>query len=237
MIHHRTRAVALAAISLLSVSAQANQAVEKPAGAANVVHAVLNGLAIDIDVRSGNILKLCLSRSGNHPGNGASGKGGTAGCGLSVGRLRAVPARFKLYPNRTKVEQTKDAVTITWEKLGGSRPFAFPGKVSAVVKVAADADGRSVTLKCTIRNQSQRAVPQVLFPDLHGFLPLPGKSETKIHSGGFVSATVPRHPTAGRRRILRRPRRERRFGSFLQKHLRRPHVDGRGLISATCKAD
>ena len=64
------------------------------------------------------------------------------------------------------------------------------------MKISADPDGRSVTLKCTIHNQSQRGVPQVLFPDLHGFVPLPGKSETKIRSGGIVVGPVPRHQAA-----------------------------------------
>ncbi len=79
-------------------------------------------------------------------------------------------------------------MTITWQPLGGSRPFVLAGTVSAVVKLRADPDGRSIGLRCTIDNKSPRAIPQVVFPDLHGLLPLPGPSDTQIRSGGMVYA-------------------------------------------------
>jgi hypothetical protein len=149
-----------------------------------VVHATLNGLQIDIGSAGGNILKL------SYPGAGtlletASEKGRL----LDLAYPLADFEPFRLgsrYSTGAEVEQTKDAVTIAWDKLGGSRSFEFPGKVSAAVKLSADPDGKSVRIKGTIRNESKRTIPQVLFPDLYGFMPLAGESATRFRSGGFV---------------------------------------------------
>jgi hypothetical protein len=180
-------AVSLAAfLSIFAIPARGDQSTAASPPSPEVVHAVLNQLTIDIDAKSGCILKL------SYPGAGTILETTPEKAGLlDMAYPLADFEPFRLgshYSTAAKVEQTKDAVTITWDKLGGSRSFPFPGKVAAVVKLSADPDGRSVTLKCTIRNQSQRAVPQVLFPDLHGFVPLPGKSETKIRSGGLNMA-------------------------------------------------
>jgi hypothetical protein len=187
MIHYRNCALIVAAsLCFLHIPAHAKEAAEQQAEAPRVVHAVLNGLAIDIDATSGSILKLA------YPGAGTILEATREKAGLlDIAYPLADFEPFRLgstHSSGAKVKQTDGAVTIAWEKLGGSRPFEFPGKVSAFVKFSADPDGRSVTLKCTIKNQSQRAVPQVLFPDLHGFVPLQGKSETKLRSGGMVTA-------------------------------------------------
>jgi hypothetical protein len=165
-------------------------AADQPSGESNrtayVVQAVLNGLEIDIDPAGGNILKL------SYPGPGTllettPEKGRLLDLAYPLSDFEPFRLGSK-YSTGAKVSKSDDAVTIAWERLGGSRPFEFPGKVSAVVKLSADPDGRSVVMKCTIHNESQRAVPQVLFPDLYGFLPLPGESETRLRSGGFVSS-------------------------------------------------
>jgi hypothetical protein len=184
MVHHKKSAVALVVCSLfLSLPAWACQPAEKVA-AAPVVHAVLNGLAIDIDSSSGNILKLA------YPGAGTilEAKPEKAGL-LDMAYPLTDFEPFRLsstYSTGTRIEQTSDAVTISWDKLGGSRSFEFLGKVSATAKLSADPDGQSVTLTCTIDNRSQRILPQVLFPNLHRFVPLSGDSETRIRSGGIV---------------------------------------------------
>ncbi len=174
----------LTGLLLSSVAASADQPIKESKPAAPIVKAVLNGLEIDIDSDSGNILKL------SYPGPGT-----LLETTVEKGKLLdlAYPLSdfepFRLgsrYSTGAKVERSENAVTISWDKLGGSRPFDFPGKVAAVVKLLADADGRSVVMRCTIKNQSQKAVPQVLFPDLDGFLPLAGQSETRFRSGGFV---------------------------------------------------
>jgi hypothetical protein len=173
-------------LALGGISVRAAEPAEGPAAVPGVVHAVINGLAIDIDAKSGGILRLSL------PGVGTilqspPDKAGLldAACPLADFEPFRLGSRFS---TAAKVERSPDAVTITWERLGGSRPFELSGGVSAVVKISADPDGRSATLKCRIENKSPRAVPQVVFPDFHGLLPLPGRSETRIRSGGVVYA-------------------------------------------------
>jgi hypothetical protein len=185
MLNHRIRRVVvavwpwLAIVSVLTAQPE-NQAI----AASKIIHTVLNGLAIDVDSQSGNILKLA------YPGPGT-----ILETTAEKGRLLdlAYPLSdfepFRLgsrYSTAAKVEATDKSVTIVWDSLGGSRPFPFTGKVAAVVRLLADPDGRSVTMNCTIRNQSQRVIPQVLFPDLNGFVPIAGPSETRFRSGGVV---------------------------------------------------
>lgn len=151
---------------------------------ATAVKAVLNGLQIGIDASSGNITKLA------YPGAGTL-------LDTTSQKARMLDVAFPLadfepfrlssrYSTGAKIEQSDGAVTISWDRLGGSRPFEFPGKVSAVVKILADADGKSVVMKCTLRNETQQALQQVLFPDLAGFNQIAGPSETRFRSGGFV---------------------------------------------------
>jgi hypothetical protein len=158
----------------------------EPGESPRIVHAVLNRLQIDIDSRSGSILKL------SYPGAGTILETTPEKAGiLDLACPLADFEPFRLgskYSTGAKVEKTERAVTITWDALGGSRPFPFAGKVAAVVRLLADTDGRSVVINCTIKNQSQRAIPQVLFPDLNGFVPIAGGSETRFRSGGFVKS-------------------------------------------------
>ena len=159
----------------------------------HVVHAVLNGLEIDIASDSGNILKL------SYPGPGVllettPEKGRILDLAYPLSDFEPFRLGSK-YSTGAKVEKADGTVTISWDSLGGSRPFGFPGKVAAVVKLLADPDGRSVVMKCTIHNRSQKAIPQVLFPDLYGFLPVAGKSETTLRSGGFVRSPFRRRQT------------------------------------------
>lgn len=159
-----------------------NETESKPA--TPVVKTELNGLQIEIDAANGNILKLA------YPGPGTllettSEKGRMLDLAFPLSDFEPFRLSSK-YSTGAKVETSENKVTITWDRLGGSRPFDFPGKVSAMVKLIADPDGKSVVMKCTIHNQTQQALPQVLFPDLFGFLPVAGPSETKLRSGGFA---------------------------------------------------
>ena len=174
----------MAWLSLLSTATAADQPAGESNDASRVVHAVLNGLEIDIDSGSGNILKLSYPGAGR-PSRNDSREGENPGSCLSAERFRAFPLGLKVLDQRESGKDRRrgdDHLGIAWREPA----FEFPGKVSAVVKLLADPDGRSVVMKCTIQNQSQRAIPQVLFPDLYGFLPIAGKSETRLRSGGFV---------------------------------------------------
>lgn len=67
-----------------------------------------------------------------------------------------------------------------------SRPFEPKGRVAATVRMRAEPDGASVLLSCTIENQSDLAIPQVLFPDIDGLIPFAGEAGTEFRTAGFV---------------------------------------------------
>ena len=145
----------------------------------------LNGLRFTLDAKTGGILELA------YPGTGVM---------LDASRERAgvldlaYPAAgfdpLRLAPRHSEegveIEKTDDSVVIHWEKLGLSRPFDLPGKVSATVLLRAAEDSRSVIMTCEIDNQSEHAVRQVLFPDLVGLLPFAGEDKTEFRAIGFV---------------------------------------------------
>ena len=105
-------------------------------------------------------------------------------------------SRFSKNVQITKGDGT---ITIHWAELGASRSFAkFQGKVAATVILKEDPDGKSVSMSCTIENQSDRRVPQVIFPDFAGFVPFNGTTGTEFRTGGiaikpFVDMVVKEH--------------------------------------------
>ncbi|MBI2498072.1 MAG: hypothetical protein HYV75_09270 [Opitutae bacterium] len=152
---------------------------------AGVFEATLNGLRISIDGQTGSIVGL------DYPGPGRMLAAPPASAGLldvaypipEFEPLR-LASRFSAAP---QIEKTGETVVITWRELGASRPYFHPdGAVGATVWLQAMPDGRSVALKCRIVNGSKRPVPQVLFPDLHGFLPFAGKEDTVLRTAGFA---------------------------------------------------
>ena len=84
-------------------------------------------------------------------------------------------------------------VVIRWDALGPTRDFRLPGKVSAVVRLRADRDGRSVVASCEVTNGMDRPIPQVIFPDLAGPAARGGPAG---HRGANALGTrVPRSPS------------------------------------------
>ena len=78
---------------------------------------------------------------------------------------------------------------IRLDRLGPSRgKFKVDGDVAATVTLRADADGRSVVLSCALENRSKRPVPQVVFPELRGLLPVAGADNTVLKTCGFSSS-------------------------------------------------
>lgn len=178
----------LVSVTMLSLSAgafnvQAQSAKEKSSGES--VEFVLNGLKITIDKKSGSILGL------EYPGPGKILEASPEYSGL-VDVAYPLPEFEPLrlaseYSKNARIEKKGNSVTISWENLGPSREkFQLSGKVSATVWIKALPDGRSISLKCRIENQSDRAVGQVLFPDLHGLLPVNGREGTYLRTAGFI---------------------------------------------------
>lgn len=151
----------------------------------DVVEAMLNGLTISIDKHSGSIIGL------EYPGPGnilkASGEqSGLVDVAYPIPEFEALRLASE-YSKQAKIEKTDNSVTISWESLGASRSYFQPsGKVSATVWIKALPDGRSISMKCRIENKADGTIGQVLFPDLHGLLPVDGREGTFLRTAGFV---------------------------------------------------
>jgi hypothetical protein len=155
------------------------------AAAAGTIEATLNGLKITLDEQSGSIVGL------EYPGPGKmlTAKPETAGLiDLAYPIPEFEPLRLaSRFSTGARIEKTADAVVISWDNVGASRPyFKADGTVSAKVWLQALPDGRSITMKCQVVNDSKRNVGQVLFPDFHGLLPFAGREETCLRTPGFV---------------------------------------------------
>ena len=137
------------------------------------------------------------------------------------------------YSTAAKVEQTPGAVAITWEKPRRKQGLPVSRQNLGRREAIGRSRGRSVTLQCTIRNQSSGPW-QVLFPDLHGFLPALGQVGDENPQRRPRHGPLPRHQAAGRRRFYPDPG-QRRLRSLLPKHLRGRKLIA-GSISATCTA-
>ncbi len=96
------------------------------------------------------------------------------------------------FSEKPEINRTENGLTITWQKLGGSRKkFEQPGNVSCTVTITADNDGQSVILKAKITNQSDIPVRQVLFPDFAGLLPFAGEDDTELRTIWHVHKPFP----------------------------------------------
>jgi hypothetical protein len=149
------------------------------------VEALLNGLKITIDKESGSIIGL------DYPGPGKimedkTGMGGIVDVAYPIPEFEPLRLASR-FSKGAGIEKSEDAVVISWDNLGASRSyFKSKGNISAKVWLKAMPDGRSVSMKCQIDNQSELPVGQVLFPDFHGLLPLAGKEDTYLRTGGFT---------------------------------------------------
>ena len=106
----------------------------------------------------------------SHPGAGtildttpaAAGLVDLSQPGERPGSITTVSARRS---KAVKITKTADAITIHWDQFGGQ---STGGAVAATVTLKAAADGRSVSMSCSIDNRSPKPVAQILFPDLVG---------------------------------------------------------------------
>jgi hypothetical protein len=147
----------------------------------------LNGLAITLDGRTGAILRM------EYPGPGTLLEADAAEAGLvdvAYPIETFEPLRLAArHSSKANIEQAADRVTIRLAQLGPSREnVTVEGAVAATVTLRADPDGRSVVFTCEIENQSNRAVCQVIFPELRGLRPVAGPDQTILKTCGFGSA-------------------------------------------------
>lgn len=146
----------------------------------------LNGLHFTIDKKTGSILRVSSCEIGTvleTPPDSASI------IDLAYPIQKFEPLRLaSRYSKNAKVEVSDKEVTISWEKLGASRNFHFPGHVAASIQFKAAPDNKSAILKAIIKNQSQQYIPQVMFPDLMGLLPFAGEDKTQFRTAAFTVA-------------------------------------------------
>lgn len=136
----------------------------------------LNGLHFTIDKTTGSILNIysagidtILSTTGQ--------LAGIIDIAYPVREFQPLRLASR-YSRNVQIESAADTVTIFWPELGASRPIKLPGRVSATVQFRVAPDKKSVIMTCSIRNESEQNIPQVLFPDLFGLLPVAGQERT-----------------------------------------------------------
>jgi len=154
---------------------------------AATVSASLNGLKITLNKSSGAILRL------EYPGVGLLLEADAGEAGL-VDAAYPLPEFEPLRLNArcssgAEINQTSERLTVRIAALGATRSgFVVDGQVSAEVTMRADPDERSVVLSCEVVNGTQRAIPQVIFPDLRGLVDVAGPDQTILKTCGFGSA-------------------------------------------------
>lgn len=147
------------------------------------IRAQLNGLRFVFDPGSGGLLELeyeGLKLLEAAPGRASLLDAAYPGHGFEPLRLGT------RYSRDARVEVADGGIAITWQTLGMSRAFEPKGSVAASVLIRPAADGRSVTLKASMENKSELAIPQVLFPDLSGLRPFAGLADTELRTCGGV---------------------------------------------------
>src|SRR6476620_3520146 len=163
----------------------------------NFVKATLNGLEFIFDGQSGSILSM------SYPGTGIMLQAPPDSAGivdLAFPVKDFEPLRLaSRFSKNVQITKGDGIVTLHWAELGASRTFIkYQGKVSATVTLKEDPDGQSVSMSCTIENQSDHTVPQIVFPDFSGIVPFSGTEGTEFRTGGkaikpFVDMVVKEH--------------------------------------------
>lgn len=153
-----------------------------------VVKHTLNGLEISFDAETGSIIKMSYPGVGDiiatHPDSA-----GLVDLALPVNDFEPLRVASR-YSKGARIKKENGVLTIHWDQLGASRDRDwFRGKVSATVTMKEDPDGRSVSMTCEVTNNSDKTIPQVLFPDFFGILPFDG-----IHGTKFTTATASVRP-------------------------------------------
>ena len=101
---------------------------------------------------------------------------------LGASRTRTASSKVQ---EAVKLEYNEQTKQYNWNPVAHN-PFDLKGKVSASVTLKAAPDGKSVLMTCTVDNQSDLAIPQVLFPDFLGLIPFAGDYTTVFRTAGFM---------------------------------------------------
>lgn len=144
----------------------------------------LNELHFVIDKASGNILSLSSPKVGTFL-EASPERGSIIDLAFPIKEFQPLRLAAR-YSKDVKIDVEKESVTLFWEALGASRPLPISGKVSAVIRFAAAADGESVIMSCTIKNQTTDSIRQVMFPDFMGIIPFAGEENTLFRTAAFV---------------------------------------------------
>lgn len=145
---------------------------------------VMNGLHFNLCAKTGGLTRLAYGDVGTI----LEAADEMAGI-IAVGYPTAEFAPLLLEPRFSHVEvsERNGELTLTWEKLGASRPnVPLPtGAVRATVKIRSAPDGRSVICTARVENTSQGDVAQILFPDFCGLRPFdePERMELRMALG------------------------------------------------------
>ena len=150
------------------------------AQSASPATATINGLAIQLDPQSGGIVSL------SYPGVGdmlraAPGKASLVDVAYPIDEFQ--PLRFtSRLAKGSRIEARDGEIVVRWDALAPTREFSLPGKISALVRFRADVHGRGVVVSCDLKTDLSKPIPQVIFPDLFGVLPVAGPQETHFLS-------------------------------------------------------
>jgi hypothetical protein len=173
MVACRGRIVRVVTLVLVTASAGASTL-------AGPVKATLNGLTFELDAESGGIVALSSPEAGEML-RARPGEASLVDVAFPIDRFE--PLRFTSRLARgARIEAKSGEVVIRWDTLGPTRDFHIPGKVSAVVRLRADHDGRTVVASCEVTNGMDRPIPQVLFPELRGLQPVAGPQDTEART-------------------------------------------------------
>ncbi len=172
-----------AVLLMLSVVGQA----EAGAAEEGVINVTLNGLEIGLDAATGSIRRLATAGPGVLL-EAEADEAGLVDAAYPVEGFEALRLAAR-HSEGARIEQAEGRVTIHIDRLSPSRPpFQTQGDVSATVELRTDPDGRSVVLTCELRNDSDRPLRQVTFPELRGLTPVAGPDQTILKTCGFGSA-------------------------------------------------
>jgi hypothetical protein len=139
----------------------------------------LNGIDLWLDRQTGSIEYL------SSPSTGVLLKGTGEQSGLldvAYPTSEFTPLRLASRFSKAEILREGDNVEIRWQALGPSRSNFAPheGYVSAQATLRPAQDGKSLVLSCKIQNPSKVPIPQILFPDLWGLVPLNGIAGTEL---------------------------------------------------------
>ena len=149
----------------------------------------LNGAVYTFDVETGALLSLEMD--GVKPmmseGKGLFDLAWPVHLEYDIQRANPTASYGKCAPS---FEYDDGTLTITYDKVPYTMPCddvaEYEGGISAVVTLKALEDGKSVSMRLNLKNNSKANIEQVLFPDVNGNLYLDLKSEN-IDAGIILS--------------------------------------------------